>query len=133
MTTISDELLRDVGALLSGENDLLLALAFGSAASGKLRADSDLDIAVLARAPLSAARRQALIERLAQIAGRPVDLVDLSSAGVVVTGEALQGKRLLCKDPRLLGELISRNLTDVADFLPYHRRILDERRRAWTR
>ena len=65
---------------------------------------------------------------------RAVDLVDLRSAGVLVTREALtHGRRLFCKDERAFVEVLSRMVTDAEDFLPLRRRMLAERRDAWLR
>ena len=56
---------------------LVLALVFGSVAQGRERADSDLDIAVAARQPLTPVERMNIIAALAEQTGRPVDLIDL--------------------------------------------------------
>jgi predicted nucleotidyltransferase len=74
---------------LEAQPDLRLAVVFGSVARGQAGPDSDLDIAVLADGPLDGPRREALIRVLAQATGRPVDLVDLWSADVLVSREAL--------------------------------------------
>ncbi|HLF10568.1 MAG TPA: nucleotidyltransferase domain-containing protein [Gammaproteobacteria bacterium] len=124
--------MRQVADLLSADEDIVLAIVFGSAVSGKLRPDSDVDIAILTRAPLVATRRRELNALLARATGRPVDLVDLRTAGVVVTRAALrQGTRVVCRDRRALADLLSKTLLDAADFLPYRERILSERRQAW--
>jgi predicted nucleotidyltransferase len=133
-TNRSQELLARVTERLAVESDIVLAIAFGSAASGKLRQASDVDIAILLRDPMTVERRRELMTLIADIAGRPVDLVDLRTSGVVVTRAALtQGKRLICKDRAALASLLSRTLLDVADFLPYRQRILAERRETWIR
>lgn len=127
-----DELLTRISERLQSEGDIVVAIAFGSAAGGGLRPDSDLDIAVLGRQPLSAGRRRELISLLADISGRPVDLIDLRTSGIAVTKAALsKGKRLVCRDRSALASLISRMLLDTADFLPYRERILRERRASW--
>jgi predicted nucleotidyltransferase len=129
-----DEPMRRIAAVLSREEDVRLAIVFGSTVRGEPRMDSDVDVAILARAPLSARRRRELTILLADATGRPVDLVDLRTAGVVVTSRVLRyGKRVVSKDSRAFGDLLSRTLLDTADFLPYHERILAERRQAWTR
>ncbi len=121
-------------SLLADEEDLILAYLFGTVARGSAGFDSDIDIAVLGRQPLNAERRMALIERVAAVTGRAVDLVDLRTAGVLVTREAVtRGRRLFCKDQRACGELLSRMVTDAEDFLPLRRRMLAERREAWLR
>ena len=64
--------------------------------------------------------------------GRPVDLIDLRTAGVLVTREALtQARRPVCRDEGALAGVLSRMLIDSADFLPLRKRILRERRQAW--
>lgn len=106
-------------------------LVFGSVASGKATAQSDLDIAVLASRPLSVQKKISLINALAESFGRPVDLVDLSQAGEPLLGQILQhGRRILGKD-QYYAELLSKHLLDQADFVPYQNRILAERRKAW--
>lgn len=123
-----DAIARD----LAGDEDLRFATLFGSVATGRAGPASDLDVAVFATEPLNAERKIALIARLAELSGRPVDLVDLRTAGVLVTREALtRGRVLFCRDRRAYGELAARMVTDAADFLPYVERLLRERRRAW--
>lgn len=121
-------------AVLAAFPHIELALLFGSVARGDERAQSDLDIAVGARRALSAAQKIALIEALAERTGRPidpVDLVDLRTVGEPLLGQILRhGRRLLGSDTAY-GQLISRHLFDQADFMPYHARILAERRAAW--
>ena len=119
---------------LASEPDIVLAIAFGSTTKSDTRTDSDFDIAVLADQPLEAARRRALIQLVADIVGRPVDLVDLRTAGVVVLRSVLrEGQILVCADRRTHEQLISRMLADTEDFLPYRQRLLEHRRTAWIR
>ncbi len=118
---------------LAGQDDLDLAIVFGSLASGRSRPGSDLDIALAADQPLTAERKQALIAGLAGLTGRSVDLVDLNAVGEPLLGQILiGGKRLFGNDHRH-AELLSRHLFDQADFLPYRERLLAERREAWLR
>ncbi len=123
---------EDLTALLGADEDVELAMLFGSAAAGELRADSDVDVAVLTRSRLTPKRRREIVRAIAEIVGRPVDLVDLRTAGVPVTSQALRyGLRLVQRRPGVFADLLSRNLADSADFLPYRERILRERRQAW--
>ena len=134
MSRDEHDTLRRLTDVLFHEPDIDLAVVFGSAATGQMRPDSDVDVAVLARAPLSAERKRALIATLATEVGRPIDLVDLRTAGVALTGVIIRtGKRLLCRGSRVWAGLLARNLLDSADFLPYRERILARRRQAWTR
>jgi hypothetical protein len=72
------------------------------------------------------------VEALAEITGRPVDLVDLREAGPVLLISALRGKRLVGRGSSANAALLSRAWTDAADFLPVRDRLLKQRRRAWT-
>ena len=110
---------------------LELAVVFGSVAQGNARADSDLDIAVRYAAPLNADEKLTLIRALGATSGRPVDLIDLRTAGPIVARQALtSGKRLFGTDTDFASQL-SRTLIDYADFAPLIERTLQERRDAW--
>lgn len=109
-----------------------IAILFGSMAGGGVDSESDLDLAVAADRPLDSGTRMALIDALSPRIGRPVDLVDLRTAGEPLLGQILcKGKLLLVRDTSLLAELMKRHVFDSADFLPYRRRLLAERRQAW--
>lgn len=108
-----------------------LAMLFGSSAQGRATSESDLDLAVLTDAPLSSDRKMALIGSLASAIGRPVDLIDLRVAGEPLLGQILKhGVRLFGSNTDY-AELLKRHLFEEADFMPYRRRILAERRQAW--
>lgn len=110
---------------------VVIAVIFGSMASGQQAAESDLDIAVAARQALSTDERMALVSALAERTGRPVDLVDLKAVSEPLLGQIVRhGRRILGSDT-LYGELISRHLFEQADFMPYRSRLLAERRMAW--
>lgn len=121
-------------AILSALNTqpgVRLAILFGSLAAGRERADSDLDLAVDTGHRLTASEKLALMNKLAERTGRPVDLVDLRAVGEPLLGQILRhGKRLLGSET-CYADLIRRHLFDQADYLPYRTRILAERRRAW--
>lgn len=69
---------------------------------------------------------------LADAFGRPVDLVDLRVVGEPLLDQILgHGLRLL-GDDEALARLLSRHWLEEADFMPYRRRILAQRRQAWT-
>lgn len=118
-------------SVLSRHPTVRLAILFGSIASGRARAGSDLDLAVDAGQRLDAEEKIALISELAAEIGRPVDLVDLSAVGEPLLGQILKnGKKILGSSPHL-AELISRHVFNQTDFLPYRNRILAERRKSW--
>lgn len=117
--------------VLSRVDGLKLAIVFGSAATGRLRFDSDLDIAVKLGHAMSVNEKIALIEALAEQTGRPIDLVDLYDPPEPLLGQILQhGYRLLGSQTEY-GNLLSRHLVEQADFMPLVNRMLKERREAW--
>ena len=127
----NSELMR-VAEALSADPGLLLAVAFGSASKGGARPDSDIDIAVLSQGPLTSEHREQTIRRIAEATGRPVDLVDLRSAGVAVLRTILtEGRTLLCRDQRARERLITTMLADVEDFMPLRQQLIRERRDRW--
>ncbi len=119
-------------AVLAGEADVVLAIAFGSLAAGQAGTESDVDVGVLTEGPLDDRRRERLVRAIAQATGRPVDLVDLRSAGVPLLRTILTtGTVLLRRDGTAHAQLVSRMLADVEDFLPLRERLLRERRQRW--
>jgi len=131
MVAENDTLIRQLRQLLAGQDDIRLSVVFSSVAGGSQTPESDLDIAVLSDGPLTSRRRQALIESLARVCQRPVDLIDLSTAGEPLLGQILQqGQRLTGTDSSW-ATLVTRHLFNAADFLPYRNRMLKERRDAW--
>ena len=119
-----------VTKVLSRFPQVRLAILFGSCAKGNATAASSLDLAVQADKPLDAELTIRLIGAIAEQLGRPVDLIDLRTAGEPLLGEVLKGRRLLGSDASF-ARLITRHLLDAADFLPYRERILAQRRRQW--
>ena len=116
---------------LAAQDDLRLAIVYGSVAAGQARLDSDLDIAVVGDQSLDADRKMTLIRELAGVCGRAIDLVDLTTVGEPLLGQILNGGRRLLGDNRHYAELVTRHLFDQADFLPYRERLLADRRKLW--
>ena len=126
---LQDEILAAIAAQRG--IGVLVAILFGSLATGLEHPGSDLDLAVDAGRRLTAAEKMALISELAGRIGRPVDLVDIHAIGEPLLGQILHhGKRILGSDTHY-ANLVRRHLFDQADYLPYRNRILAERRQAW--
>jgi len=85
-------------ALLLQFPQIKLALLFDSQASGKVRPDSDIDLGILAQAPLSADFKLQLMQTVGAKFGRPVDIVDLYHVPEPITGQVLKGVRLIGDD-----------------------------------
>ncbi len=121
----------DLTNYLRQQSDIKLAILFGSLATGKARLDSDIDIGIQKKHPLSASEKAEVIGQLALITGRSVDLVDLSVAGEPILGQILKyGKRLFGSDAAY-AEISLKHLYAQADFVPYIDRTLKERRQQW--
>ena len=120
-----------IHAALAPHREIRLAILFGSLATGQGHYESDVDLAIDAGQPLEIQAKMSLMAELAECTGRPVDLIDLLTIGEPLLGQILKhGKRLLGEDGPY-AELIKRHVFDEADFMPYYRRILRERRIAW--
>lgn len=85
-------------ALHNAFPNALAAYAFGSQMVGKAGADSDLDLAVVVAGYADPLALWELSHKMADIAGCPVDLLDLRSASTVMQFQVLtQGQRLWAK------------------------------------
>jgi len=81
--------------------DLLAVYLFGSQAQGTAGPDSDVDIAVLLSGQIDPVLLWQLSGSLADIAGMPVDLIDLRAATTVMQYQVVtRGQRLWAKDVR---------------------------------
>ncbi|MBS4096871.1 MAG: nucleotidyltransferase domain-containing protein [Sulfuricella sp.] len=125
------ELTKRIRRVLSRHPVIRLAVLFGSLARNTARRDSDLDIAVGADIPFHPQEKIQLIEELAEAIGRPVDLVDIFAVGEPLLGEIITSGKKILGDDSSYACLISKHLINQADFMPYQRRILQERRQAW--
>lgn len=127
----SDSGIEALQGFLQKDQDIELAILFGSMATCHYSADSDVDLAIKKARPLTAQEKKYYIEQVAQITGRAVDLVDLSVVGEPLLGQIIKyGKRLFGSDTRY-AELALRHVYAQADFVPYIERTLKERRQRW--
>jgi len=95
---------RIAGRLAAALPGLVAVYRFGSTAAGTALAGSDVDLAVLAEAPVDPGHRFDLQEELAAELGRDVDLVDLARASTVLAVEVVgRGELLLDADPARRG------------------------------
>jgi predicted nucleotidyltransferase len=108
----------------------MLAILYGSAATGKMRADSDVDIALLFDHPLNLEQKMMLISRLERELQRDVDMADLFHlSGTILKRILCKGRVLIQKKPGALTGLIQRMIYNQADMMPYVSRTLIERQR----
>ena len=80
---------------------LLALYAFGSQVSGDAGPESDLDLAVLVEGKADPVALWHLAGELAELAGCPVDLLDLRAANTVMQHRVITtGQRLWARDPQ---------------------------------
>ncbi len=117
-----------VGEMLQTYPDLKLAFLYGSAVNGKMRPDSDVDIAVLFDHPLGAGQKMALSACFEEALLKTIDLVDLFSlSGTILKQILCEGRVVVKKNTEDLTRLTQRMIYNQADMMPYVRRTLLER------
>jgi len=130
-TTVSveiTELAERITEELCGDAGLEVVIVHGSQVSGKARADSDVDIAVLYDAPMSLEQRFSLLARLEKVLGEPVDLVDLFSLhGTILKKILTKGRVLLGRGSVKYAQLLRRMVFNQEDMMPYYNRAIAER------
>lgn len=103
------------------------AYLLGSAATNRLRPDSDIDLAILpgSRAGLSIEERIALTAELTRIFRRSVDLGVLSTANVVYAKETVTtGKIIFDRCPRMTAQFAMLTLSMYASLQEARREVL---------
>jgi predicted nucleotidyltransferase len=102
-------------------------ILFGSAARGKLRDDSDLDIAYLADTHCTAYERFMVASELANQLSREIDLVDFADASTVFKAQIIGGGKVLLNERPLDRQYtFMRVLKDYAKLNEERRPILDK-------
>jgi len=128
MSGISTSILQSLAKRLGEIEGIDAAYLLGSAASGQLRADSDLDIALL---PTRGARFQGrrlaeLAADLESLAGLPVDLGILHTGNLVYAKETVsRGKLFYERDPAARRRFAMLALSMYAELQETRREILD--------
>ncbi|HPS09358.1 MAG TPA: nucleotidyltransferase domain-containing protein [Kiritimatiellia bacterium] len=122
------DIFQTVETALAGEPGIKVALVYGSAAAGKMRPGSDVDVAVLFDRPLDMEARLALWGKLTDALHREVDLVDLYDLGGEILHQILTKGRVIIKnDTQAYYLLLQRMVYNEEDFMPQVRRALRTR------
>ncbi len=126
---MNKELKSRVLSVLAEHDYIKIAILFGSHAQATEGSHSDLDLAVAADHPLTVDEKMKLMGDLTSATNHMIDLVDLQSVTGVILQQALcEGRILVKKNTLLYAGLIIKMLDYQADMMPYHDRILQERR-----
>lgn len=103
-----------------------LIILFGSAAAGKMRGDSDIDIAYLSDKELSEYEVFSISQELAGLMGRDIDLIDLSKASSVFKANILgTGKIIYSNDEKKKHEFQIRTFKEYCLLNEERKGILD--------
>jgi len=120
-------LVNKIRAALPG---VVAVYLFGSSAAGEDGAQSDIDLAILNRSPISSVACWDLAQDLASEAGRDVDVVDLRAASTVMRAQTIaNGHRLYCANERECTEFEDYVFSAYARFNEGWRGILQDIRR----
>lgn len=96
----ADTLHQVIASLRESIPTLLGVWLFGTWGTEQERADSDIDLAVLAERPVAFEERLAAMGRISAVTDREVDLVDLTRNDAVIRAQAVAtGRRVYCADP----------------------------------
>lgn len=99
---LSAEQIEQIKKFLIDKLNPYLIIIYGSAANGRMRADSDIDIAYLSTQDndLRDYDRFMLAQEMAEILDRDVHLIDLRQASTVLQAQVVaQGKVILDQEP----------------------------------
>lgn len=119
--TVRDTILQ----VLKKFPEILTAIVFGSAVTGRMQRESDVDIAVAGAAPLDISRTAELATALEQALGRPVDLVDLKrNSGIIFMEVFDKGEVILKRSTEEYAGLLRKLWFFREDELPNIRYIL---------
>jgi predicted nucleotidyltransferase len=110
--------------------DIQAVYLFGSSASGRRHAESDLDLAVVPRHSRILSRKLDILADLARIGFCDVDLVFLNTDDIVLKYEAVRQNQLVYQSKGFdRGSYYSQVVRKYLDFLPY----LEVQRKAYRR
>lgn len=100
--------------------DILAVYLFGSAATGRIHNESDIDLAILPRDQNLATRKPDILSELAKEGFCNIDLVILPEDDIVLQYEAIRQNRLIYQKPEFdSGTHYSRVIRQYLDFMPY--------------
>lgn len=116
-----------IDTIRAGVPDCLSIYRFGSWGTVDERGDSDIDLALLASSPLDPMVRWDLAQKLASVAKRDVDLVDLLSASVVMRMQVVaRGERIYSADDNVVQRFEDMVFSSYARFNYERRYILED-------
>lgn len=83
--------------ILEKDGNVVFAVLFGSAASGKMRRDSDIDIGIFFKRPPTGLKLLSLMNAFSNTAGKDVHVVVLNSASAFLRHQVMKNRVVLAK------------------------------------
>ena len=122
------DLIETIRAVVECRSEVDVCILFGSAATGELTAESDIDIALCGERSFGADSLVEIGLELESRLGRAVDILDLARLDGLILREVLStGRKILNRRPELLAHHIKRMLFYSADMYPLYRRMVRSR------
>ena len=110
---------------LQVEDNVMGAYLFGSSTKGEAGPDSDLDLGLLFTEPVGWDVLVDLQNRLEEIVGLPIDVIDAGRCDPFLALDIVRGERLFCRNATICDEFDLFVLRRAGDLAPFER----ERRR----
>lgn len=99
------------------DENVSFAFVFGSYVKGKQRADSDLDLAVYFKKPLTGIELLFFINKLSELTGKEIDVVVLNNASAFLRHQVMKnGKPLFIKDSVVYRHFREKTMTDYEEY-----------------
>ncbi len=92
------ELTKVIGLLINKLNPFLIYM-FGSAATGEMRSDSDIDLAIYCDVPVDQYSLFVIAQEISDIVNRDIDLIDMRKVSTVFKAQIIgNGAVIYCSD-----------------------------------
>jgi predicted nucleotidyltransferase len=119
-----EDIIRRIGAALTGRTDLVFAFVFGSFLERE--AFRDVDVGIWTSAQASAGLDLELAQRLSRELEMPVDVRRINDAPTSFLFHVLRGRPLVVRDEAHLAEVMEQTARDYHDRAPLLRRAASE-------
>ena len=112
------EVFEKIKNFLEKDPNIVFALAFGSAVTGKLTPESDIDVAIYVREPLSGYELLSLMQKLSSLVKKEVHIVILNDATPLLRHQVMKNrKELFIKDFSVYSKFREKTIDDYQEYL----------------
>ncbi len=113
-----ENIFRKIKDFLEKDPNIVFALVFGSAATGKLRKDSDIDVAIYVKSPVSGYELLSLMQKLSDLVKKEVEIVVLNEASPLLRHQVMKNrKELFIKDFLVYSKFREKTIDDYQEYL----------------